>query len=1285
MLVDINKMWHIFLPSLVASAVTCPTFSCGSTNSSESTCESYSNNHYIVSPCEIGLECLFVPSNSSNCQYPPLGTKYPGDYCYNGHDCISGTCTLGKCAGSTGSCKTSADCAPLMYCDKGTFSSTCKLQESSGKSCTSNDQCSNSLLCENSKCVPMFSLINGQQTHTIWGIGLAPLCDSGYAENISSVATCKDAPMSVVASLEPCPASGICSSVQNLSTKPCVCAYNGEAYCPMFEGDRGVQSMIDNWRLLFNYSEGNCSSANPWSFDCFYYLGGTPYKLYLNWAENAYQYLNNTWVLSKNAPSCIESTFLQPYNNILTNIEMLSEGWSTCPVYVCTNYTTGWSANQCINYGDRSINNMVRPIYEVTSCPTGDICKAITGNSSCSVPFAVSGKMPGDYCTNNSECTTSLCSFNKCLGQALGDSCSKYACNPGLFCNSTSKICQKSIGNYGNCTSDDECNTYSYCLFGLCTPLFSLTIGDETLLETTTNNYGYSIYCETGFAVKNTTQNKAFCAQAPVSNFTQCYPGQHCNDTTGNYTKACQCGYDGIGYCPEFEGDYSLKKAIYYNKKLQEYNFQCDSTSDANAFCFENVPGLLNYYYKWYSHFQDYLNPAIGLDERYCIADTYTSEYWKAKSYTPPSTEKCSEYTCSKINSTIGTCQTFSNTTGINEYTITPCEFGLICDPVVDEDQTCSALSYYTRLPGEYCESNFDCYTANCGNDNVCVGLALGSICTDIRQAAPGTYCNLNNGTIVAALNINGKCSYNYQCQNSLLCDGGLCTPYFKLSIGTATYKVDSYGYAPACITAYAVHNTSLYVCASAPVSIYDGDIQECPSIGSCISSNGLSYKSCACAYDGDQYCPQFEGDEFVQNMIPMFNMITAYSVSSCSTLDPYSYACFVQSDNVTFNYYLAWSYLNYYYNYGTWQTSNDAPSCIYKTFLADFYLIEAQISGNFSSQLTCPIYTCSDYTGDWSANQCIYSSKNVYYSALFNVNEIASCPTGYICQPSNNGNTTCIKNATQGLLPGEYCTFSSECYGNYECSNNRCKGLADGSSCTSGYCDVGLYCNATDKVCKKTVSTGKACLADNQCGVYAVCFNKVCVKSYSLSNGKFGRVDSGDTYGYSSVCSSGFAATFAGPSVLCTEAPSSIGEIGEKCNPGDVCKSSMSIYTKTCQCGFDGNAYCPSFEGDFHLQQAIINFKKLQSSSINCAVDAGINQLCVWDSSSMLGAYYNYYSNFTVYQDIKYLKGNHRSCVETSYMSKYITAMDYVQKHSPSHSWAEMIVVGISFIALAF
>ncbi|OMJ70370.1 hypothetical protein SteCoe_31662 [Stentor coeruleus] len=1277
-------MWHIFLPSLVASAVTCPTFSCGATNSSESTCESYSNNHYIVSPCEIGLECLFVPSNYSNCQYPPLGTKYPGDYCFSNLDCISGTCKSGKCQGSTGNCKTSADCAPLLYCGPSTFGSSCQSQESVGKTCKTNDQCSNSELCDNSKCVKMFSLSNNAVTYTIWSIGLAPLCDSGYAKNNSNVFTCSEAPMSVSANLEPCPASGVCSSVQNVSTKPCVCAYNGEAYCPMFEGDNGVQSMINKWELLFNYSEGNCSSVNPWSFDCFYALGGTAFNLYLSWAETAYQYLNNTWVLSNNAPYCVENTFLQSYYNILANIESSSTSWSYCPVYVCTDYTTNWSANQCINYNMRNVNNMVKPIYEVASCTSGNTCGVPNAsNSTCSATPSITNKMPGDYCASNSECSSSLCVNSRCVGQALGDSCVKYSCNPGLFCNSTSKLCQTNIENYDNCTSSNQCNTYSYCLFGQCIPQYSLSIGEKTLLETPINAYGLSVYCETGFAVKNQTTGNSYCAEAPVSNFTTCNLGQLCYDTTGNYSKACECGYDGNGYCPEFEGDYSLTRAIYYIKKLQNYNFQCESTSGANDNCLENVPGLLYYYYKYYVHYSDYISPAFYIDERTCIVDTFTTEYWKAKNYSPPSSGSCSEYTCSDIESTIGTCQTFSNTTGIDEYIITPCEFGLVCEPVLYEDQTCSSLGYYTRLPGEYCQNDYDCFTVNCQN-NACVGLSVGSACTTTRQAAPGTYCT-TGGYIVASLNINSKCSSTLQCQNFLLCDGSLCLQYFSLPIGAATDNVDSDGYAPACASAYAVRNITNFVCASPPLSKYDGYIEVCPSIGSCISSNGLNYKSCSCAYDGEQYCPQFEGDEFVQNIVPLFNLIANYSTSNCNSLVPTSYACFALSDNVTLSYYLRWSYLNYQYNYGTWQTQYDAPECIYTTFLLDYSLTALQMFGNSSSLFTCPIYTCSSYTSGWSTNQCIYNSENVYYSALFTVNEIASCPTGYICEPSGNSNSTCVKNVTQGLLPGQYCTNTSECYGNYECSSNRCKGLADGSSCATGYCDVGLYCNATDKVCKSTVSTGKSCVADNQCGVYAVCFNKACVKYYSLSNGKTGRVDSGDTYGYSSVCSSGFAATFAGPEVLCTEAPMSAGKVGASCNPGDACMSTMNSYVKTCQCGFDGNSYCPSFEGDFYLQQAIINFKKLQSSSINCGADVGIDSLCVWDSSSMLGAYYNYYSNITVYQDIKYLVGKHESCVKTSYMSKYIVAIDYVQKHSPSHSWATIIAVGISWLALSF
>ena len=63
----------------------------------------------------------------------------------------------------------------------------------------------------------------------------------------------------------------------------------------------------------------------------------------------------------------------------------------------------------------------------------------------------------------------------------------------------------------------------------------------------------------------------------------------------------------------------------------------------------------------------------------------------------------------------------------------------------------------------------------------------------------------------------------------------------------------------------------------------------------------------CVCGYDGKGYCPLFEGDAVVQNMISNAPKIYALSAGVCHTNNRISYECFVTMSSQNLAAYLAW------------------------------------------------------------------------------------------------------------------------------------------------------------------------------------------------------------------------------------------------------------------------------------------------------------------------------------------------------------------------------------------
>ena len=479
----------------------------------------------------------------------------------------------------------------------------------------------------------MFSLDLGNQTYTVMGT-FAPLCQTGYAVNVSNVWSCATAPVSVsLNGTTACPEAGDCVAKDGKTTKACQCGYSGLAYCPLFEGDSYVQSMIASWKLLFTNSMNSCNGLNRYSYACFYAIGGQSYLNYLDWALNASLYFDGDWYKDVNAPNCVQQTFLEDYYNLVYDSQFLSSGYSKCPVYEKAYSSSVWPIGQCVYYSKNIYANTVDEIYQVGSCSTGTCGSAMNVNSTCST--ATSLRYPGEYCSTGTQCYSGLCTSHRCGGQGLGAACgtNNVYCSPGFYCGGTN-VCE-GVNNTLGCTGDSQCSTSFTCVLGKCVERYSLADGAKSEL-TTGSAFGYSVGCQSGFAYKNTTTGNVNCASAPVSSGTNlpimCLGGTTCKDSTGTYVESCVCGYSGNGYCPLFVGDKNyFTQAMTYFKKVAS-QVSCFN-NQLTALCVEHNSALLYDFYQYYINTQNMLNAPTYYNAAESVLEVFEYEYYVALNY----------------------------------------------------------------------------------------------------------------------------------------------------------------------------------------------------------------------------------------------------------------------------------------------------------------------------------------------------------------------------------------------------------------------------------------------------------------------------------------------------------------------------------------------------------------------------------------------------------------------------------------------------------------------------
>ena len=637
----------------------------------------------------------------------------------------------------------------------------------------------------------------------------------------------------------------------------------------------------------------------------------------------------------------------------------------------------------------------------------------------------------------------------------------------------------------------------------------------------------------------------------------------------------------------------------------------------------------------------------------------------------------CPNYKCSSQKTTSLECIVHKVDSGVASYTVTPCEEGYECIYTPGASSTCSGYLAHTRYPGEYCSVNADCRSNDCLVD-MCIGFDTESQikCATTADCHPGLYCN-SNFACVAQLADGIACSSDDQCANDHVCDGLVCTLMFSKVIGTTTTHIEG-TFASACASGYAVNKNSVYQCSLAPTSV-NAFITSCPESGFCTSSDGLVNKACECGYSGKSYCPLFEGDKEVVEMITLWKKLFSYSTMFCNGLSRWSYACFFEGSS--YSDYLAWSLKKILYFDGLWYKDVNLLDCVSNTILLDYKDLQTDYQLISNGLYKCPAYEeLKKKPTSWQEGQCINYSKEIYSNSPKEKYQYYPCSKG-TCNGASTSSVNCTEPGTNSSLPGEYCSKDSNCQSGY-CKSHRCFGQAVNLLCNGTlHCNPGLYCSKNSTCTEVSLTT---CSADSQCNSTSLCLNSLCTLRFSVVDGMPGVITLGNSYGYSEACKSGFAAyDKETETVLCKPAPMSMNNKPlVKCIPGAQTTDSTGAYNLSCMCSYDGTGYYPAFIGDYkgtYIKSAKEYFFRFAKKAT--CYDNQFHPLCLKHDSDLVEYYYHYF--YSVNKITKgYMTENAKDFAVKVFENDLYVAIDYVEDSSSSSS---SFATGLVMSALAY
>ncbi|OMJ76477.1 hypothetical protein SteCoe_24143 [Stentor coeruleus] len=591
-------------------------------------------------------------------------------------------------------------------------------------------------------------------------------------------------------------------------------------------------------------------------------------------------------------------------------LSLLSTALSnTCPVHDCSLPET---LGQCLSYS----NSTGIDTYNENPCQAGYYCYTNETTSAFCFPPKPNTRYPGEICFSNTDCISKNCNLtsNSCTGNVENAACLSSAdCNPGLYCiNQTNPVCKPQVAIGNKCNITEECYNFANCDNNICVEYFSLLEGNVTTVILPPN---FAPSCYSGYA--NSTSNGFLCTDAPYNVSTtpvSCEMPSKCWDRKNQTYKNCQCGLDGNGYCPLFEGSNQVQSMISQWQWLIP-GPGVPTCHTLHRFAYECYVGLYNetlltMYLKWAENVNLYFHNTwvLSANATSCQEEFNIPYYVNVELQLKTTLPTCPiyYYTAENISESY---QCYYNNTNvfhsdlvsvINAY---GCSEGYYCPGGQNDNVNCTAIVTKALYPGQHCNTSAQCLSGSC--KTVCLGKKVNEACKNNADCNPGLFCNTTNMTCKPVMTLGSICGINAPCSATLICDNFKCIKPFSLQINSVTTTGNSQ-YALACNSGYAEMIGGNYICATAPMNPYT--IKTCLGENDCKST--LDYSSCQCGFNGIRYCSSAPGDVYFVNAKKAYLNLVGKECNLAMGVSP---GCFESDMKVLLQYYYYYTNFTYF------------------------------------------------------------------------------------------------------------------------------------------------------------------------------------------------------------------------------------------------------------------------------------------------------------------------------------------------------------------------------------
>ena len=233
---------------------------------------------------------------------------------------------------------------------------------------------------------------------------------------------------------------------------------------------------------------------------------------------------------------------------IMAFIVLLAAAQNTCDIYNCTTLDKG----QCSIMKDEG-NHM---FFELMACPESQVCDLHfeAEPDVCMPSYTAPLLYPGEYCLNNTECYSGICTASVCIGKKVDGECSEDSqCDAKLYCDAIKKVCIPAKKKGENCGEQERCDVSLVCNNNTCIDIGSLELDVQaTAFAACKSFYLFDGKCAVGPKLERGATDPK---EGPIVCTKECvYSGLE------NFTKPCSCGKttNGTAFCNPGKGDIKL-------------------------------------------------------------------------------------------------------------------------------------------------------------------------------------------------------------------------------------------------------------------------------------------------------------------------------------------------------------------------------------------------------------------------------------------------------------------------------------------------------------------------------------------------------------------------------------------------------------------------------------------------------------------------------------------------------------------------------------------------------